>query len=158
MKPQLIAIGYWNSIYEPEFPDPINFEDSNWNLAERNLVIEHLKKGTPIFSWVGSSWCRYRCKESNMGAHCLTDGKYIFPEKLVHYIKYHNIKPPIEFIEHVLSYRPLKIFSDSNEYEINYEWWKKKKQFNNVENKKTFLTATEEEFKMFQKRTKGYKK
>ena len=37
----------------------------------------------------------------------LTDGTWWFPEILIHYVKQHAVKPPLEFVAHVqgLAYR-----------------------------------------------------
>ena len=56
MKQKLIAIGYWHSIYNIDLPDPSKFQDSNWNLQERAIVLEHLKNGKTLLSWMGISW------------------------------------------------------------------------------------------------------
>jgi|GEM_PF-3446625 hypothetical protein len=53
IKPKLIAIGYWKSIYEPNLPDPARFKDSNWNIKERKLVQEYLMKGISIADYMG---------------------------------------------------------------------------------------------------------
>jgi hypothetical protein len=38
-----------------------------------------------------------------MGSHDLTDGVFVWPEGYAHYIEKHDVKPPREFIEHVLA-------------------------------------------------------
>ncbi|WP_299158326.1 hypothetical protein [uncultured Tenacibaculum sp.] len=155
MKPKLIAIGYWKSIYEPELPDPANFIDLNWNTNEKNIVLQHLKKGKPIAQWMGTSWCRYRCKENDMGASCLTDGKYIYPEKLSHYINKHNVRLPDTFIKHILNYKPLNILADLNNYDVDYELWRKELGFNNTPNVNTYLALTDDEIEKFNERKKA---
>ncbi len=76
---QLTAIGYWRSIFEPDFPDPAWFRDANWSVAEKSVVLSHLKDGHLLEDWKGNSWCRFRCGETKMGSSDLTDGVYIFP-------------------------------------------------------------------------------
>jgi hypothetical protein len=156
LKDKLIAIGYWKSIYENEFPDPAKFEDKNWNLDEKIKTIQHLKNGKSVSNYMGISWCRFRCGENNMGSSCLTDGKYLFPEKLIHYIEKHNTRLPIEFINHVLNYEKFEILADLREYEVDYNWWKKEVGFDYNKSKSSFLTSTDEEMKRFEKRKNCY--
>jgi hypothetical protein len=152
LKKKLIAIGYWKSIYENDFPDPAKFEDINWKLNEKFKIIKHIENGKSVASWMGVSWCRFRCGENNMGNRCLTDGKYLFPEKLTHYIKEHNIRLPIEFTNHVLNYEKTEILTDLREYEIDYSWWKKEVGFNYNKLNNSFSASTDEEIKKFEKR------
>jgi hypothetical protein len=156
LKNKLIAIGYWKSLYETEFPDPAKFEDIKWNSKEKAGIIEHLKKGKSIANWMGTSWCRFRCREKNMGNSCLTDGIFLFPEKLTHYIEEHNVRLPNEFINHVLNYKKTEILNDITEYEIDYTWWKEQKGFNFNESKKSFLALTDEEIEKFENRKNCY--
>lgn len=156
MKNKLIALGYWKSIYENDFPDPAKFKDENWNLKEKIETIKHLKNGKPIANWMGISWCRFRCGENDMGNSCLTDGKFIFPEKLIHYIEKHKVRLPIEFVNHVLNYEKTEILKDISEYEIDFDWWKKQTGFDFNKSKKSFLTLTEEELKKFENRKNCY--
>lgn len=152
MKRKLKAIGYWKSIFEPEFPDPTNFEDSNWNVKDKELVLEHLGRGKSIADWMGISWCRYRCGEKDMGASCMSDGVYIYPEKLSHYLEHHHVRLPDEFVEHIKTYEPVKILSNLSQYTIDYDWWKQQQGFNNHVTSKSYLAATDEELIRFEKR------
>ena len=152
LKNKLIAIGYWKSIYENEFPDPAKFEYLNWSLEEKSKIITHLKNGKSVADWMGKSWCRFRCGENEMGSSCFTDGKYLFPEKLIHYIEKHHVRLPNEFIKHVLNYEKHEIPTDLNEYQVDYSWWKKEIGFDSNTSKNSFESATEEEIKRVEKR------
>lgn len=126
---KLIAIGYWKMQNEqnvplPDFPHPTKFQEDHWNEDEKNLVLNHLKNGVSVRHYRGSSWCRFNCDEENMGSTCMTDGVYIYPEGLTHYIEKHQVKLPNEFIEHIRNYVPIAL----NKYEIeiseiNKDWW-----------------------------------
>lgn len=97
----LIKIGYWQSNYEPELPDPYNYVDINWDSAERQRVIDYLKKSKSVNVYKGQSYCRFRCGERNMGNEDMSDGTYIYPSGYVHYLEEHDVKPPEEFIIHI---------------------------------------------------------
>jgi len=155
LKPKLIAIGYWKSIYEPELPDPANFVDLNWNVNEKNKVLRHLKKGIPIAQWMGLSWCRFHCEVSDMGDSCLTDRKYIYPEKLTHYIENHNIRLPDDFVKHINNYKPLDILPDLSNYDVDYNTWLDELGFNNCHTLNTYLASTDEEIEKFNERKKA---
>jgi len=93
-------VGYWKGPHEPkELPDPIEFVDPQWDLRERDLVIVHLRGGSPVNHMMGISECRL-CGRRN-GSHEMTDGRYLWPEGLAHYVEAHNVRLPNEFVEHV---------------------------------------------------------
>lgn len=96
----LRLIGYWPGGEDPGCPEPAWFVDSKWDPAERALVCTYLKSGTELFQYCGLSWCRFGC-ESFLGSKELTDGFYYWPEGLLHYLEWHNVKLPQEFIDHV---------------------------------------------------------
>ena len=86
-----------------------------------------------------------------MGASCLTDGKYIFPEKLSHYVGCHNVRLPDEFVNHIKTYKPINMLVNESNYYIDNNWWQQEQGFNtNVI--KSFLASTDEEIKKSEKR------
>lgn len=101
---KLIAIGYWRSVYEPQLPDPAWFVDLNWPATVRQQVVDYLSQGRQLFAWMGFSWCRFRCEAGKcLGAWDFTDGTYIWPEGLDHYVAYHNVRLPDEIVAHILA-------------------------------------------------------
>lgn len=95
-----IAIGYWHSEEELSFPDPAWFKDPNWDKIERQTVIDYLKKGETLAHYRGSSWCRFGCPDG-YGTADMTDGTYVYPEGLVHYIEKHDVRLPLDFVNHI---------------------------------------------------------
>lgn len=83
-------------------PDPYDFVDPSWDARERETVIAYLRAGNEHIAWRGLSACRFRCGEKEMGSACLSDGRYIWPEGFAHYLEMHAVRPPEEFIRHVL--------------------------------------------------------
>ena len=107
-RPQLAglrALGYWRSEDEPELPDPAEFLDASWDPEERAVVSRYLAGGDRAISWRGLSWCRL-CELKHNGSHCLSDETYVWPEGLAHYVEVHSLRPPAEFLQHVLSRLP----------------------------------------------------
>jgi len=101
-------LGYWKDKWNregryryPSLPDPHDYIDKSWSKGERATIIKHLQAGEYYRRWMGRSECRI-CGKSN-GSCCLTDGTYIWPQGFAHYIEKHYVKPPQEFIDHVLS-------------------------------------------------------
>jgi hypothetical protein len=99
----LIRIGYWRSYSEPDLPDPADLVDHGVDLKIRGLIIDHLKNGRVYESWRGYSYCRFDCghPDESMGHRCLTDGTYLWPEGLVHYVECHGVWLPPEFVENI---------------------------------------------------------
>jgi hypothetical protein len=67
-------------------------------------VIEYLDESyqTPMFG-CGPSWRRMGCAGvlEDIGTQELTDGVWLFPEGLVHYVRHHAVRPPEPFLEHL---------------------------------------------------------
>jgi hypothetical protein len=97
-------VGYWGSPQEPGLPHPADFVDASWDSAERQKVIEYLEGSyqIPMFS-CGPSWCRMGCAghPRDIGTEDLTDGVWIYPEGLVHYVRHHGVRPPQAFLDHL---------------------------------------------------------
>jgi hypothetical protein len=90
-------------------PDPRDYVDPKWSPRERKVVLEHLSKGTHWEGWMGPSWCRFGCEDvrSELGCEDLTDGVYVWPKGFAHYILAHYVRPPQEFVAHVLGRLPV---------------------------------------------------
>ena len=95
----LPKIGFWYSDREPEFPHPE--PDFEWNETARRAVIEYLKAGGVTERYRGYSYCRV-CDKTN-GSQEQSDGTYVWPSGLAHYIEEHNVRLPDEFVEHVMN-------------------------------------------------------
>jgi hypothetical protein len=100
----LPRVGFWWSSSDPEFPHPRDFVDERWDESERQRVIEYLESSylVPLITF-GPSWCRMGCPgtPADIGSQDLTDGTWVYPEGLIHYLKWHGVKPPEEFLEHL---------------------------------------------------------
>src|SRR5688572_25170293 len=91
-----IAVGYWRDDDNPSLPNPFGFVNSNVSVDLRNAIGKYLDNGKRFMSYLGYSWCRFNCgiEDHNMGASCFTDGIYVWPEGLSHYIKKHDVWLP----------------------------------------------------------------
>ena len=134
---ELKMLGFWRNKNEPLLPDPAKFIDHSWDKKERLIVSRYLKSAQILSASPGSSWCRFRCKRKHVGSVTYTDGKYVWPEGLSHYIDVHFLRLPDEFIQHAI--RNEKSYVDPLDDEIifNKDWWINQKGWNDSE---SFLT------------------
>lgn len=94
---KLQLIGYWKVALEDEYPfaqEAIAELDPTVRLR----VAEYLESGLLFQSYRGFSGCRF-CGEDN-GSEELTDGVWIWPNGLAHYVRTHGVGLPDEFISH----------------------------------------------------------
>jgi hypothetical protein len=98
----LKRVGYWWSPEEPNLPHPRDYVDTAWDAGERRRVIAYLGDCYHLRKYCGYSSCRFGCSNYlDMGTSDLTDGTWLFPEGLVHYVRHHALKPPQDFLEHM---------------------------------------------------------
>ena len=95
----LRLIGYWRSASRPDLPDPVDFVDPTWDEKERLEAFVYLRSGIVTRAYLGFSPCRM-CDNRGNGSLELTDGTYVWPEGLAHYVEQHGVKLPGEFLEH----------------------------------------------------------
>jgi len=125
--PILIAIGLWHSPLEPDLPRPAWFVDEGWDANEKQAIITRLKNSYPLpYPYAGKSWCRFNCGEAEMGNRDFSDGIYLFPEGLLHYIKHHTVKLPTIVVKKMLS-TPIKHYNFESDFAVDIEWWKTQK-------------------------------
>jgi hypothetical protein len=107
----LKAIGFWTqSLKDEKQPSPQELVGVLPGDVRPRLV-EYLASGHAVRHSCGCSWCRFGCgiDNSRMGWRDLSDGTWLWPEGLSHYVREHGIVLPEEFIVHALStpIRPL---------------------------------------------------
>lgn len=112
----LIAIGYWHDpvpiheIVEDELvergyasawlADPRRLVEALGPVTPDPAVIRYLRAGRVHQTWRGLSWCRFECgvSYSRMGCRDFTDGRWVWPEGLAHYVARHGLPLPEEFL------------------------------------------------------------
>ena len=125
---EIKQIGYWRSedAFE-EYPSAHDFINE-FPYEGQEQVFEHLQAGTSMpWATPGVSTCRI-CGMPN-GSSDLSDGKFMWPEGLAHYVKEHNLRLPKAFEEHIQSdWEALDTSSFLfGEYFVNHDWWKSTK-------------------------------
>ena len=90
--------------------------DPQWDEGERFAVYAHLRHGLLARAFLGQSRCRM-CEEQ-VGNAELTDGAYVWPEGLAHYVRHHGVRLPVDFVNHV---RALE--AEREAVVIDTGWW-----------------------------------
>lgn len=136
------AIGYWcPSGYPPSrpsfrrpsdavFPDPRRLVRSGRSPAERESIVVYLRDGREYARWRGVSYCRFGCgiDDCAMGSRCLTDGVWVWPEGLSHYVEAHSVLLPEDFVRRIDEVgrsipREGEIPSYDTQGEPGYDYW-----------------------------------
>jgi hypothetical protein len=112
----LRIIGYWEGEHEPGWPRVEDFVDVHWDADERQDVVFYLRHGMPVRFFMGMSSCRV-CGMIN-GSEELTDGTFLWPEGLAHYVEDHGVRLPEEFVQH--SQRMRDGFENAA---VDLGWW-----------------------------------
>lgn len=96
----LILIGYWRGPRTSDrWPRPQDMVDWSWDEEDREAVADYLARGHISRSCMGYSDCRI-CGVKN-GVLEFSDGTYVWPEGLSHYVVEHGVRLPSQFVEHV---------------------------------------------------------
>jgi len=133
--PSIRAIGYWQNDYENWFPKPQSLVGKTYPLSLRDAICRYLDSGEMFRVYMGYSSCRFSCGISDfqMGTCDLSDGQWMWPEGLSHYIRIHDVLLPEEFIQSMADAGwqcpPNVILPDLDIYTrydtlIDHEFWK----------------------------------
>lgn len=80
--------------------------DPSWNPDERRTVCDYLRAAPRNTNWnfLGFPCCRFLCgiKPQDLGTGERSDSRFIWPVGFAHYLEQHAVRPPQEFVEHVL--------------------------------------------------------
>jgi hypothetical protein len=104
----LKAIGFWPKNEEwstdssSDLPDPRRLTCRSWRPHERPAILNYLRAGSVEGAYAGFSYCRFRLcltPRPRMGSRDLTDGEWVWPEGLAHYVERHAVWLPDEFLE-----------------------------------------------------------
>jgi hypothetical protein len=102
---ELKAVGYWRSWEERRFPRPQWLVREDWRVSERDRIVRYLQEGRLFYGCVGYSFCRFHCgiPHRQMGCYGITDGVWVWPQGLAHYVENHSVVLPEEFVETMLA-------------------------------------------------------
>lgn len=102
---RLEVVGWWFNEQAPSgLPRP-QLLVAPWPADQRDAVAAHLRAGRVLVTYPDASFCRFACGETDMGRADLTDGTYVWPEGLVHYVAQHDVRLPEPFVAHAMAHR-----------------------------------------------------
>jgi hypothetical protein len=103
----LHMVGFWWSTSSPTLPKPQKLVDTSWESEDHERIVNYLRAGLLLTSYLGYSFCRFECgiPDSELGASDFTDGVWVWPQGLHHYPAEHAVKLPALFIDHMRSQR-----------------------------------------------------
>jgi hypothetical protein len=95
-RPSLRAIGFWNGPDTSSgWPEIEVWVERDWDEDEREFVLSYLSHGVLGRMYMGYSTCRV-CGKSNNGDSEYSDGTFVWPSGLAHYVEDHAVRPPQE--------------------------------------------------------------
>jgi len=102
----LLAIGFWSNRLRPDLPNPRDLVAPFEPESDRGRIVGYLRGASTIEVWRGWSHCRFDCgvPDEEMGHADLSDGLWVWPEGLAHYIERHGVVLPNVFVEHARSH------------------------------------------------------
>jgi hypothetical protein len=87
------------------FPDPHALVDPGWERERRGKIADYLRQGRVETVYAGHSQCRFEdCgfpTRDMLGTRDFTDGEWLWPEGLWHYVQEHHVRLPAEFVAHM---------------------------------------------------------
>jgi hypothetical protein len=120
-------VGYWASEENPDLPDPHDLVCQEWLGADLERLIRYLTIASIARGSWGHSSCRFRCgiDDTEMGSRELTDGEWIWPEGLAHYVGHHDVVLPEAFVDHCRSRAWQPVTGDfASTGEIDDSFWR----------------------------------
>jgi hypothetical protein len=98
----LKGIGFWKNGECHRYPQPQWLVQHGWHTEDLDRIVAYLRSGNEYLSEMGYSYCRFancsdKCADKN-GVSSFTDGEWMWPEGLAHYIEKHSVILPEEFI------------------------------------------------------------
>lgn len=135
-RPLLRRVGFWCSRREdlddpcnPGYPDPVQLVDPQWRAPIRDRLIAYLRDGQQVCLYGGSSHCRFDgCEYSRggLGSTDLSDGAWIWPEGLCHYVQEHDVRIPDEMVDDIAARnftclpKPVKHFKEDRGFWLRW--------------------------------------
>ena len=113
----LRLIGYWSGELAHGWPDVLDFVDEGWDRDKRGVLSQYIASGTLARVFMGLSVCRLCGAANGFGEY--TDGTYIWPSGLGHYVDEHDVRLPDEFVQHAV-----RRLGELEAAEVDDSWWK----------------------------------
>lgn len=100
---RLEVLGWWFHERTPDvWPRPQRLV-GRWRAKERAAVLGYLAAGRTLVTYPRGSCCRFACGTRAMGNRDLTDGTFVWPDGLLHYVERHGVRLPERFVARALA-------------------------------------------------------
>lgn len=101
---RLEVLGHWFNPHAPAtLPRPQALVGA-WDPERRAAVLAYLRAGRELERFPESSFCRFACGVEHTGAGDCTDGRWVWPEGLLHYVERHDVQLPEPFVAHAVAH------------------------------------------------------
>lgn len=114
----------------PFLPDPERVLARLGPTTHDGRVVRYLEQGHVWRACCGYSVCRCcALTGARMGSHDLTDGEWVWPEGLSHYVRAHALPLPRRFVTHVMTGRGIAVAEDvalgpaGEDAPYDYSYW-----------------------------------
>lgn len=119
MSAALREIGFWSGPWAASgWPSVDQFVDPDWDPEDREFIAFYLESGLVARVYMGYSTCRV-CGKSDNGDSELTDGTWVWPSGLAHYVREHAVRLPAEFTQHAIA-----VTEQLENRERDEAWWR----------------------------------
>lgn len=102
----LQLVGFWSDPsglfdYPLAWPHPAQLPKARWSSEQKERVVAYLRAGAELVAYAGMSMCRFEqeCGARPCGTRDLTDGTWLWPDGLEHYVEVHGIALPERLVE-----------------------------------------------------------
>lgn len=123
---RVLAIGYWHGPMVNGLLHPQGLVDETWEPERRTRIVSYLDAGVDNgMRWAGDAFCRFGCP-GGFGSRDLTDGRWLWPQGLSHYLKDHHIRLPQDFVISAASSNFRSSHSCPSGYDLaqaDFEFW-----------------------------------
>ena len=124
---RLNAVGYWRDKDHRDLPEPRDLVAPGWCTEQMDQIARYLRRGRPLPSADREGGCRFDCglAGEEIGSTDRTDGVWVWPEALVHYVQKHDVRLPTALVAAMRANRwrvPEMDFS-SVEAKFDYDFW-----------------------------------
>jgi hypothetical protein len=93
------GVGYWGEGEGPSgLPRPQSLVRTGWQANDLNRIAAYLRGGHVFGAWCGLAGCRFTGCGQVLGSCDLTDGEWVWPQGLEHYLLQHAVCLPDAFV------------------------------------------------------------
>lgn len=115
-------IGYWiTGFNDTQYCAPQELV-GNYSSVTKSLIVAYLNGGELAGQQLGYSWCRFSCDNEygSMGSQELTDGVWMWPQGLAHYVEKHDVMLPDAFIADATTKEPIPRNYEAYDYQRSH--------------------------------------